>query len=65
MNNQIKCDYCGKVKEDGSFYIGASDHPDWVMVEGTGFISCPQCYPKAKEDGKKAISDYVHAFNNS
>ena len=52
---KLVCDYCGKVKEEVSFYIGASNEPDWVMNEGTGKISCPDCYEIGRKEGQDAI----------
>ena len=49
------CEYCGKTKEGLSFYIGASAGPDWCMVEGTGKITCPDCYNKAQAVGQEVI----------
>ncbi len=45
----LKCDYCTAVKSEKSFWIGASLKPDWTMHEGTGKISCPDCYEKASK----------------
>jgi hypothetical protein len=53
--DKLVCDYCGKVKEEVSFYIGASTEPDWVMIEGTGKITCPICWERASLDGQEAI----------
>ena len=49
---KLKCEWCGKEKEEISFYIGASTKPDWCMVEGTGKITCPNCYDKAILEAK-------------
>lgn len=54
MNKTI-CEYCGKEKEGLSFYIGASKEPDWTMIEGTGKITCPDCYNKASAEGQARI----------
>lgn len=53
--DKLVCTYCGKVKEEVSFYIGASPDHDWVMNEGTGKISCPDCWEKGREEGQEAI----------
>ena len=53
--DKLICAYCGKVKKEVSFYIGASIEPDWVMVEGTGKITCPDCWEKAMKEGQDAI----------
>lgn len=52
------CDYCGKHKEGLGFFIGASLKPDWTLVEGTGKITCPDCYAKAVAEGKVAIDNH-------
>ena len=52
------CEYCGKEKEGLSFCIGASKTPDWVMVEGTGKMACPNCWEKAKTEGQMAVEKY-------
>ena len=54
-DNITVCEYCGKTKEGLSFYIGASKEPDWTMIEGTGKITCPECYKKALKEGQEAI----------
>lgn len=56
---KIKCDYCGKEKKEIGFYIGASLTPDWTMIEGTGKMTCPDCWNTAREDGRKAINKHV------
>ena len=43
----MKCDFCGKVKKEVHFAIGASNKPDWCIIEGSGKMACPICYPKA------------------
>lgn len=54
-NDKTICEFCGKEKEGLSFFIGASDKPDWTMVEGTGKMTCPDCYEKAMAEGQEAI----------
>lgn len=54
-NNKTVCAYCGKEKEGLSFFIGASPEPDWTMVEGTGKITCPDCFEKAVHEGQIII----------
>jgi len=49
---KLKCDYCGKEKKEISFIIGASIKPEWMMVEGTGKMTCPNCYNKAIKEAK-------------
>ena len=59
----IVCAYCGKVKPKGpgyDFVIGASRTPDWVMVEGTGKMSCPDCLPVAERHAARAIEKLSH-----
>lgn len=58
MDNLI-CDYCGQVKSEVSFFIGASREPSWLMVEGTGKITCPECYDKAVQEGSEAIDRHI------
>jgi len=57
------CEYCGKEKEGLSFVIGACSKPDWVMVEGTGKMACPDCSGKAMAEGAAAIDRHVADFN--
>ncbi len=54
-NDKTICDFCGKEKEGLSFCIGASNKPDWTMVEGTGKMTCPDCYEEAMVEGQKRI----------
>jgi len=61
---KLTCDYCGKEKQEVSFIIGASKDPDWCMVEGTGKMTCPDCYEKAMQEGQEAIKRHINAFNN-
>lgn len=53
--DKIVCAYCGKQKAEISFYIGASIEPDWVMIEGTGKMTCPECWEIARKEGQDAI----------
>ena len=56
MRNDITvCEFCGKTKEGLSFFIGASKEPDWTMVEGTGKITCPECYEKAMKEAEEMM----------
>ncbi len=57
------CEYCGKEKAGLSFYIGASSKSDWCMIEGTGKMSCPECYPRAIMEGKEAIDQHIENYN--
>jgi len=63
MAQKLKCEYCGKVKEDFTFFIGASKEPDWTMIEGTGKITCPDCYEKALKEGNERIENHIKNFN--
>lgn len=49
------CAYCGKTKQGLSFMIGAAKTPDWTMIEGTGKITCPDCYKVAEDIGQEVI----------
>jgi len=51
----LTCEYCGKIKNELSFFIGATNTPDWCMIEGTGKIACPDCYEKASAEGQEVI----------
>jgi len=59
------CEYCGKEKEGLSFMIGASRAPAWVMVEGTGKMSCPDCWADAMAEGRAAINKHIADYNVS
>jgi len=59
----IKCEYCGKVKAEDTFFIGATNIPDWCMIEGTGKIACPDCYEVASAEGQSRIRGHVRAIN--
>ena len=54
---ELICSYCGQKREKVMFMIGAcpSDDPDWTMWEGTGKVSCPNCEPRGREEGRLAI----------
>ena len=54
--NKTICEYCGAEKEGLSFFIGASREPDWVMIEGTGKICCPNCHAEATAKGQFVIN---------
>lgn len=49
------CDYCKKENDTSGFFIGASTEPSWTMHEGTGKLSCPDCYEMAKKEAKQAM----------
>ena len=57
--DKLVCAYCGAEQQEVIFAIGASDRPDWTMVEGTGKITCPICYPAAMAEGKAAIDRFT------
>lgn len=59
------CDYCGKVKKEVSFFIGASLKPNWTMHEGTGKISCPECYNIGSKEGQLRIEKYINSSNSN
>ena len=54
---KLICSYCGKVKNEISFFIGASLKVDWTMWEGTAKVSCDneRCYLNGKEEARKLI----------
>ncbi|RLD68394.1 MAG: hypothetical protein DRI98_11845 [Bacteroidetes bacterium] len=60
-NREIKCEWCGKVRDECKFIIGASSKPDWVMVYGTGKMTCPDCHPKAMKDADIARDKWEQA----
>ena len=60
---KLVCEYCGKEKEEISFMIGASLKPDWCMLEGTGKITCPECYKIAAEEANNVIDNYIKGHN--
>ena len=61
---KLTCTYCGAVKEEIIFCIGASSKKDWCMVEGTGKMTCPACYDKAMNEGKAAIERHIQWVNS-
>ncbi|MCP4651545.1 MAG: hypothetical protein GY853_15895 [PVC group bacterium] len=60
---QIKCEYCGKVKDEVIFCIGASNKKDWCMIEGTGKMTCPDCYDVAMKEGQDRINAHIESIN--
>ena len=56
--DKIICEFCGKEKEDFSFVIGASNEADWCMHEGTGKMSCPECYSLAQQEAQAKMDVY-------
>jgi len=63
MENTLTCEYCGAVKNEVVFVIGASKKPEWVMNEGSGKISCPACFEKGKKEGQMRIDAHVKSFS--
>ena len=61
--NGLVCAFCGAVKHEVSFMIGASSKADWCMIYGTGKMSCPSCYTKASAEGSAAVDKYVAGWN--
>ena len=57
--DKMICAYCGKEEEEVSFFIGANIEPDWTMVEGTGKITCPDCFGVAVKEGQEAIKKHT------
>lgn len=57
------CEYCGKEKDGLFFCIGASKDPDWCMIEGTGKMTCPDCYGLAMKEGQERIERHLHSNN--
>jgi len=55
----LTCAYCGAIKQEIIFCIGASNGKDWCMVEGTGKMTCPTCYDLAMADGQAAITRHI------
>ena len=60
----LTCAYCGAIKQEIIFCIGASSKKDWCMVEGTGKMTCPDCYDKAMAEGQAAIDRHVQWVAN-
>jgi len=65
MKDTLTCDYYGKEKDEMSFVIGASIEKDWAMWEGTGKVSCLECWDKGKADSIKAINKYLGRDNEN
>jgi hypothetical protein len=57
--DKLICEYCGKVKQEIIFAIGASNKADWCMHEGTGKVSCPDCYAKASKEAQDIIHKII------
>ena len=58
-HNRLTCDYCGAVREGIHFAVGASAEPEWTMLEGTGHMTCPNCYPRAVAEGRAALREHT------
>ena len=60
-NHGLKCDFCGSVKKEVSFFIGAKREADtgWCMVEGTGKMACDKCYPLASKEAQIILNKLV------
>ncbi len=56
---RLTCDYCGAICKGIHFAIGASTEPEWTMVEGTGQMTCPDCYPQAVAEGRAALRKHT------
>lgn len=72
FKNHMSTTYCASCKiaklESLKFIIGAkSDNPhskdDWCLVEGSGRLVCPSCYPSELERGKALIEKHIAAYN--
>ncbi len=61
--NKLICEYCGKEKKEISFIIGAASKPNWCMHEGTGKVSCPECYGIAQKEAKERIDKHIKSHN--
>lgn len=59
----LTCAYCGAVKKEIIFCIGASSKKDWCMIEGTGKMTCPECYDTAMGEGRMAIEQHIKWVN--
>ena len=65
MNDKLICEYCGNVKQEVSFVIGASNDKEWVMNEGTGKVSCPDCWEIGRKEGQGAIDKHIKNYNQN
>ena len=65
LEGKAICEYCGKTKNELSFVIGASNKPDWTMIQGTGKMTCPDCYERAMTEGQEAIEKHCNWVNKS
>ena len=67
MTQKLICHYCGAEKDEPTFFIGAcsKEEKDWCMIEGTGYMSCPNCYDKASKEGQDRIDQHIKEINNA
>ena len=65
LMDKLTCEYCGKVKDEVIFIIGASSKPDWCMHAGTGKMSCPDCYDIAQKEATERIDAHIKAHNEA
>uniref|UniRef100_A0A6M3M7S4 Uncharacterized protein n=1 Tax=viral metagenome TaxID=1070528 RepID=A0A6M3M7S4_9ZZZZ len=59
---KVICEFCGKAKDENKgydFVIGASPQPDWTMVEGTGKMTCPDCFKFAVAEGQEKVEQSI------
>ncbi len=61
--NKLICDYCGAVQEKVAFFIGANTVPSWVMNEGSGKVSCPNCFEVGKKEGQLRVQAHIKSVN--
>ncbi len=61
--NVTICEWCGVEKQGLGFFIGATLQPDWCLVEGTGKMACPQCYPKARAEAQELFAKMMEGQN--
>ena len=63
LDDKLVCDYCGKTKDEITFFIGATKKPDWCMIYGTGKMACPDCYEKASKIGSDLVDRHIEEYN--
>ena len=58
---KLVCEFCGAVKEEITFMIGACSKPgaDWCMIYGTGKMACPACYAKGTAEAEAKINRII------
>lgn len=62
-NGKMTCDYCGKVRDQIIFCIGASKKADWVLHQGSGKVSCPECWEIGRKEGEEIIDKHIAYVN--